>query len=253
MASDTIYDHPLYYDILFGFDRGAESAFYDATFTRSGVSPSARILEVCAGPARVARLLARRGWNVTALDRSAAMLDFARAAAAEEGARLATLCADMARFAVAQRFSAAFNPLSSFRLLHSDADVDAHLCCMAAALAPGGVYVIDLALQADEAVPAPTTGESWEMSRGGVTVRGEDGGVTVYDAGIERHLAWGREADLRGYSEASFAARVGACPDLAVESWHPESGRPTGVSAFEISGVRQPPSAGRTMVVLRRR
>jgi SAM-dependent methyltransferase len=253
MAFETIYDHPLYYDILFGFDRGPEAAFYDATFTRCEVAPGARVLEVCAGPARVSRLLARRGWNVSALDRSAAMLGFARTASAEEGIRLATFHADMTRFDVERPFAAAFNPLSSFRLLHADVDVDAHLRCVADALAPGGVYVIDLALQADEAAPSATTNEAWEMSRGEVTVRGEDAGVTVCDAGAERHLVWGQEAHLRGYTEASFAARVAGCPDFAVESWHPESGRPTGVSEFEIEGALRPPSEGRTMVVLRRR
>jgi SAM-dependent methyltransferase len=252
MASDTIYDHPLFYDILFGFDRSAEAAFYDATFARCGVARGARLLEVCAGPARVARLLARRGWNVTALDTSPAMLSFARAAAAEEGTRLATLGADMTRFAVARPFAAAFNPLSSFRLLHADAEVDAHLRCMADALRPGGVYVIDLALQTDEAAPAATTNESWEMSRDGVTVVGEDEGVTVRDGGGVRRLAWGREGHLRGYTEGSFAARIAACADLTLESWHPECGRPNGVSEFAVQGEGRAP-LGRAMVVVRRR
>ena len=121
MASETIYDHPLYYDILFGFDRSKEAEFYHRTFQRCRVGMGEPVLEVACGPARVARLLARRGWQVSALDHSAAMLAFAAAEAASEATPLETLCADMTAFSAGTLFAAAFNPLSSFRLLHSDA------------------------------------------------------------------------------------------------------------------------------------
>ena len=252
MSSDTIYDHPLYYDILFGFDRGVEAAFYERTLERCGVAPGASVLEVGAGPARIARLLARRGWRVTALDRSAAMLAYARQAAAGEGARLEVIEADMKDFRVARPFAAAYNPLSSFRLLHRDAAVDAHLRCMADAIAEGGVYVVDLALQAAEG-DAPTTDDSWEMRRGAVTVHATNDGVTVRDGGVERRLAWGAEAHLRGYTASTYVARLATCPAFTIESWHPETGRPTGVSEFAAEGASRAPAVGRAMVVLRRR
>lgn len=249
---DTIYDHPRDYDILFGFDRSREAEFYAATFLRCGVRRGARVLEVGCGPARVGRLLARRGWRVTGLDRSAAMLGYARAEAAAEGNALETLCADMAAFEKTRAFDAAFNPLSSFRLLHRDEDADAHLRCVAAALRPGGVYVLDLGLLASDAQPAVTTDEGWEMSRDGVTVRADDDGITVLESGASLRLAWGDGAHLRGYTAEALAARVAACPDFALESWHPESGRATGVSEFRV----EPAAAlapGRGMLVLRRR
>src|SRR5262245_41359228 len=130
MASETIYDHPLYYDILFGFDRSREAEFYHRTFLRCGVALGEPVLEVACGPARVARLLARRGWPVSGLDRSADMLAFARAQAAAEATPLATLEGEMTAFSTPHAFGAACNPLSSFRLLHRDAEVDAHLRCV---------------------------------------------------------------------------------------------------------------------------
>jgi len=253
MASETIYDHPLYYDILFGFDRSKEAEFYDRTFARCGVATGERILEVACGPARVARLLSRRGHRVTGLDRSPAMLAFAREQAAAEATPLATLCADMTAFSAPDPFAAACNPLSSFRLLHSDAEADAHLRCMAAALRPGGVYVLDLAFQARSGAPVTTTDEGWEMTRCAVTVRGENDAVYVSDAGAQRCLAWGAEVHLRGYTASAFAERVGARPAFAIESWHPESSRATGVSEFCVEGVSAGPVVGRAMVVLRRR
>jgi len=107
MASETIYDHPRYYDILFGFDRSQEVEFYDRTFSRRGVARGERVLELACGPARVARLLARRGYRMTGLDHRPAMLAFARDEAAREAIPLATLCADMTEFASEEKFAAA--------------------------------------------------------------------------------------------------------------------------------------------------
>ena len=39
MASETIYDHPRYYDILFGFDRSKEAEFHHRILLRCGVAP----------------------------------------------------------------------------------------------------------------------------------------------------------------------------------------------------------------------
>ena len=253
MALETIYDHPRYYDILFGFDRSEEAGFYHRSFLRCGVAAGEPVLEVASGPARVARLLARRRWRVTALDHSPAMLALAKEAAAAEGTPLETLCADMTAFSCQREFAAACNPLSSFRLLHSDPEADAHLRCMAAALRPGGVYVLDLAFMAGAGEPVGTTDESWEMTRGEVTVRGENEAVYVTDAGVQRRLAWGRAAHLRGYTASAFAERVAACPGLEIESWHPEESRATGVSEFSAGGRAGGPVVGRAMVVLRRR
>ena len=249
---ETIYDHPRFYDVLFGFDRSHEADFYDATFVRCGIPRGEPILEVGCGPARLARLLARRGWRVAGLDRSAAMLAYARAEAAAEGVALGSLCADMTAFACDAPFAAAYNPLSSFRLLHRDADADAHLLCVARALRPGGVYVLDLGLLADETQPTVTTDEGWEMRRGGVTVRADDDGITVLEGGAVRRLAWGAGAHLRGYTAAAFAARVAACPAFALESWHPEAGRPAGVSEFLVE-PKGALGSGRGMAVLRKR
>jgi len=253
MPRETIYDHPRYYDVLFGFDRSQEAESYDRIFARSGIARGERILEVACGPARVGRLLARRGHRVTGLDRSRSMLDFAREEAAREGIPLETLCADMTSFRSPAVFAAACNPLSSFRLLHDDAAADAHLRSVAAALRPGGVYVLDLALQADANEPALTTEEDWEMMHGGVTVRATNDAVYVSDAGVRLRLAWGAEAHLRGYTASAFAERVGSCPELAIAAWHPELGRATGVSEFADAGRARPPRAGRALVVLRRR
>jgi len=72
----------------------------------------------------------------------------------------------MTTFVTAVKFAAAYNPMSSFRLLQSDTAAEMHLRTMAAALQPGGVYVLDMTFLSNADEPAITTDESWEMTRG---------------------------------------------------------------------------------------
>lgn len=253
MASETIYDHPLYYDILFGWDRSREADFYHAVLLRSGVAAGERILEVACGTGQVGVGLARRGWRVTGLDVRREMIAFLQERAAAEGVRIDALCADMTAFEVASPFAAAYNPMSSFRLLERDAGVDAHLRSVAAALRPDGVYVLDVELSASLREPAPTTSEGWEMSRGKITVRAENEAVHVVDGGVERVLAWGQEGHLRAYTQESFARRIAASGAFRIESWHPEWRGASGVGEFCAEPESGSPGVGRGMVVLRSR
>jgi SAM-dependent methyltransferase len=204
MASDTIYDHPRYYDVLFGWDRSKEADFYAQAFERCGVVKGEPILEVACGTGRVAILLARRGWNVTGMDIRPAMVEFVRDCAASTDVWVETLCEDMATFSTERKFAAAYNPMSSIRLLQSDAAAQAHLRAMAAALKSGGVYVLDMDFLGSTERPA-TTDEPWEMTQGSVTVRAEDDAVYVNDCGVMSKLAWGREGHLRDYTWSAFA------------------------------------------------
>ena len=104
MSRETIYDHPLYYDILFGWDRSVEANFHAHTFERLGVRGP--VLEVACGTGQVALRLARRGLAVTGLDWSPAMLAFLERRAAEEGLQVARICSDMTSFSVAAPFAA---------------------------------------------------------------------------------------------------------------------------------------------------
>jgi ubiquinone/menaquinone biosynthesis C-methylase UbiE len=137
----TVYDFPEYYDILFGWDRDDEAEQYERALIHHGVPRGAPLLEVAAGTAQIGIRLARHGWRVTALDLSAAMLGFASDQAQRSGTAIETMLADMTSFRVGQRYSAALNPMSSFRLLQHEDQVAAHLDCMADALLLGGVYL----------------------------------------------------------------------------------------------------------------
>ena len=253
VTSKTIYDYPLYYDILFSWDRTPEADFYEAALRRYGVAQHERVLEVACGPGRVARRLAQRGWPLTGIDNQPTMVAFLREQAAEEGVSIDAICADMVSFTSSKSFGAAYNPLSSFRLLHEVGAVDAHLRVMATVLRPGGIYIVDMEFLRAETNEATTTDEEWEMTRGNVTVQATDAAVLVNDDGVRQTIAWGEEIHLLGYTAQALIDRVNANDSLSIEAWHPEAGRgDEGVSTFSVDEHAEPPAVGRTMVVLRR-
>lgn len=251
MAAETIYDHPHYYDVLFGWDRTIEGDFYHRTLERCGVANPEPVLEVACGTGQVAILLAKLGRRMSGLDISGDMVEYMRRAATTAGVAIEPICADMTSFTAARPFAAAYNPMSSFRLMHDDASVAAHLRCMASCLRRGGVYILDMTFEETATATAVTTAESWEMTRGTVTVRAENDAVYVNDDGVERVLAWGRDAHLRSYTIETFADLLGGVGEFECESWHPESSRATGVSEFPLAPSAAP-TAGRAMVVLRK-
>lgn len=252
--TNTIYDHPLYYDVLFGWDRTREAAFYDRIFEIAGIRTGESILEVGAGTGEIAVRLALLGRPVSALDISNDMLDYLSEKADREGVTIPCSCDDMRSFSHSTIYGGALNPLSSFRLLQTDDDADRHLASMAAAIRAGGIYVLDLDFLETVDGPAITTNEEWVMSRDDITIRATNERIFVEDHGRHIELVWGVEEHLRGYTCESFSKLVSRSGCFHIESWHPESGRSgeEGVSVFDAERPADRCSTGRTMVVLRR-
>jgi len=245
----TLYEYPEYYDILFGWDRDAEAQTYDTALVAHGTPSGGRLLEVAAGTSQIGVRLARIGWSVTALDASDAMLAFATERAERVGVRLATLTADMRSFASADKFDGAINPMSSFRLLLEDAEVDDHLNCMAGALAPSGVYLIDITFGSDGTAESDL--DEWVMHRDGITVTATTREVRVVDTPRRLAVTLDWHESLRSYTRESFAASIARCEGLRILGCYPEVG--TGnddVSRFGSLVEHDLPGAGRAIVVL---
>jgi SAM-dependent methyltransferase len=102
-------------------------------------APEATALDLGAGTGRHSLWLAERGWEVTAVDFSATALAHARARAAEQGAAVHTVEADLATY----RAQEAGYRLVLISYVHPGAaDRAAMLANAAQALAPGGVLVV---------------------------------------------------------------------------------------------------------------
>lgn len=106
-----------------------------------------RALDLACGTGTLALLLAADGWEVTGLDRSAAMLDqaAARAASADEQARFVHGdMRDLEGLLPATAFDLVTCTYDSLNYLPTEADLAACFHAVASVLASGGLYVADM-------------------------------------------------------------------------------------------------------------
>ncbi|MEV5829925.1 class I SAM-dependent methyltransferase [Spirillospora sp. NPDC052242] len=168
-----IYDDPWAYELACSFrDVAAEIDVLLAWCARHrapGAAPVRTVLELAAGPAEHARGFARRGLAATALDLNAAMCGYAAKSAARDGVELEVVRADMTAFALDRRFDLVVTMLdSTSHLMTLDAFV-AHLRRVAAHLAPGGLYIVEMSHPRDRlGDDGPSVGTAWTVERDGV-------------------------------------------------------------------------------------
>jgi SAM-dependent methyltransferase len=101
------------------------------------------VLDVGAGTGRVALDLARRGHEVVALDRDAALLHALRERSA--GVVVTTVAADARDFALGRRFGLILVPMQTVQLLGGPEGRERFLACARDHLAPGGLLAAALA------------------------------------------------------------------------------------------------------------
>jgi len=122
------------------------------------LDPAARVLDLACGHGRHSVELARRGFAVTGADLSAPSLELAAARAAEAGVEVRFERADMRRIAYEAEFDAVINMFTAFGYF-DDAENRAVVERVAAALAPGGAFLIEI-VNPVEAVELPATSAS---------------------------------------------------------------------------------------------
>ncbi|MEU2206018.1 class I SAM-dependent methyltransferase [Streptomyces hygroscopicus] len=134
-----------FYDFLFSEQRFAQAERLLDTSPLLAFPRGARVLDLCCGPGVFTVPLARRGYEVTGVDRSPAMLDRARKLAAETGATVRYVQADVVEYTEPEAFDVVLNMFTSFGYFEDPADNMRVLHGMHAALAPGGTLVLDVA------------------------------------------------------------------------------------------------------------
>jgi SAM-dependent methyltransferase len=181
-----IYDQPELYELACAYrDIPAEVTALQAWCAAHYAGPGGRaksVLELAAGPAEHAREFAGRGLRATALDQSPAMCGYAAAQAKAAGVDLEVVEADMRDFRLAgpdgqrREFDLVITMLNSLCHLFTLDDLVRHLKSVAAQLAPGGLYIVELAHPADFFAPVPRTSSEWEIESGGVRAQVRWGG-----------------------------------------------------------------------------
>ncbi len=168
VVAGSIYDYPRYYDLAYGSDWRAEFDFLLGCFRQHAGRTVERVFEPACGTGRLLYRLARAGFDVAGIDLNAASVEFCNDRLARLGSNHAARTGDMTSFRLPRKADAAFNMLSTFRHLSSDAQARSHLECMAESLRRGGIYVLGVHL-------APTSRtttdyESWSARRGHLAI-----------------------------------------------------------------------------------
>ena len=109
-----------------------------------GVGPGAAILDLCCGPGRHALELARRGFRVTGVDRTATYLERARERAQEEGLDVEFVLEDMRQFCRPDAFDAVLSMFTSFGYFEDPAQNRQVLSNVYRSLRDGGVLLLEL-------------------------------------------------------------------------------------------------------------
>jgi SAM-dependent methyltransferase len=106
--------------------------------------PGAAVLDLCCGPGRHTIEFARRGFQVTGVDRTARYIEAARAAAIRAGLNVELVQEDMRRFQRPGAFTLALNMFSSFGYFAQTAEDLQVLRHLHASLQPGGNLLLEM-------------------------------------------------------------------------------------------------------------
>lgn len=158
------YDYPQYYDLAFLEDTEPEADFLAAAFQKYAQRPVKRVLEPGCGGGRLVVELARRGFDMLGFDTSEMALDYLRKQLAKRKLQAEVYRDDMTSFTVKKPVDAAICTFNTFRHLTTAETARSHLKSIAAALAPGGIYVLGLHLLPPDADEESL--ERWTATKG---------------------------------------------------------------------------------------
>lgn len=167
-VTESIYDHPRYYDLVFGTDCAAELKFVCDINNKYLGGKAKRLFEPACGTGRLLYGLAKRGFEVEGIDLNVKAVDFSNQRFKRHGLDPTAWVADMADFRTKPKWDLAFNTINSFRHLTTAESAVSHLRCMARQTKRGGLYLIGLHLTPTTA--EPLDGESWSARRGHLSV-----------------------------------------------------------------------------------
>lgn len=112
--------------------------------TLLSLPPGSAILDLACGHGRHAIPLAERGYRVTGQDLSEVFLNRARSDAAARGVTVQWVHSDMRQIPFTSEFDAVINIFTAFGYLESEAEDQKVLNAVAAALKPGGRFLIEI-------------------------------------------------------------------------------------------------------------
>ena len=167
-VNESIYDHPKYYDLVFGADCAAELRFICDVNAHFLAGKAKRLFEPACGTGRLLYGLAKRGFEVEGIDLNGKAVEFSNQRFSRHGLAPSAWVADMSDFRAKKKYDLAFNTINSFRHLTDGRAAADHLRCMASSARKGGLYLLGIHLTPTEAPPSEE--ESWSARRGHLSV-----------------------------------------------------------------------------------
>jgi len=168
VVTESIYDHPKYYDLVFGADCAAELKFIQRCAEQFATGNVKKLFEPACGTGRLLVHLAKHGYEIAGIDLNEKAIDFCNQRLEKKAIKGRTWVADMADFKTPKKYDLAFNTINSFRHLSTAEASLGHLRCMGEAVRRGGLYLLGIHLTPTQAAPSET--ESWSARRGHLAV-----------------------------------------------------------------------------------
>lgn len=170
---DSIYNHPKYYDLLFGSDWRAEFDFLEDCFERYTDRVVERLFEPACGTGRLLIRFAQAEYIVGGNDLNEHAINYSNDRLERHGFGRPCVVGDMSDFGLdalpsKKPADAAFNTINTFRHLPDDKSALGHLNCMADVIAPGGLYIVGIHLLPTEGMRMEQ--EAWTSRRGNLQV-----------------------------------------------------------------------------------
>jgi SAM-dependent methyltransferase len=207
-----------------------------------GLPPGAKVLDLCCGVGRHSLELARRAFQVTGLDRTAAYVQEARRRASKEGLEIEFIQEDMRAFVRPQAFDAVINYFTSFGYFESENEDRRVVENVFTSLRSGGVLLMDM--MGKEILARIFSERGWREEDDMLIL--EDRQVapdwsSVYNRWIILKDGERREVTLttRQYSAAELCSLLKECGFERVEVYGDLSGAPYDMQARRLVVVAQ--------------
>jgi len=167
----------------------------DQAMTHLGLSPGAHLLDLCCGVGRHTLELARRGFQMTGVDKTSIYLDRARKQADIEGLQVEFVQEDMRNFYRPETFDGAINLFTSFGYFEDPREDRQVVMNLYRSLKPGGTLVMEM--MGKEVLARVFRDRDWHE---------EDGIIFMEERKISKNWSWveSRWIMLKGNQRAEF-------------------------------------------------
>jgi SAM-dependent methyltransferase len=222
----------------------AAAADVDGVLALAGVEPGAAVLDLPCGVGRHTLELARRGFRVTAVDRTATYLEQLRQRLTAEGLTAEVVEADMRQFRRPGSFDLALNLFTSFGYFEDPADDRAVAAGFHSSLRPGGAMVMELI--GKEVLARVFQEKRWSEE--------PDGSLMLEESRVQPGWGWidNRWILIRGTERVEFRVSHRLYSAVELSGLLTEVGFASVAVYGDLAGAPYDPEARRLVLVARR-